>query len=244
MFDGARYYACRGRADRNAYLTKAFNSIRIRELNSETDQNLRNAILALVRQEKPQTVRTLLQLVQTKYQFPEEAILETIRNLTNQGILRFKEDIPDALMTFAFSTRAIWYGITLSLSGILAVLVLLIPNEYMILLSVRNFLGLVFTLFLPGYSIMKSLYPTTFSPREPALELQKEAGVGRIALSFLISLAAVTLTSLFLSISPWGITTKTITLALLLVTLLFSTIGVKREHVFRLKSSRPSNSAS
>jgi uncharacterized membrane protein len=78
----------------------------------------------------------------------------------------------------------------------------------------RIVLGSLFTLFLPGYSLIEALYPKEddLSPLE------------RLALSIGLSLALVPLVGLLLNYSPWGIrldptmaALTTLTLALLLV---------------------------
>jgi uncharacterized membrane protein len=82
-----------------------------------------------------------------------------------------------------------------------------------LLAAPRVVLGSLFTLFLPGYSLIEALYPRgeELSPLE------------RLALSIGLSLALVPLVGLLLNYTPWGIrldptvaALSTLTLALLL----------------------------
>ena len=76
------------------------------------------------------------------------------------------------------------------LAMLLIVLVLLAPNNI-----VRQVLGLVFVLFLPGYAATTALFP----------ENDQIDGIERVALSFGLSIAIVPLIGLALNFTPWGI---------------------------------------
>src|SRR5581483_11758649 len=66
----------------------------------------------------------------------------------------------------------------------------------------RVALGLPMVLFLPGYAIVSSFFPA-----KEALD-----GIGRVALGFSLSLAAVAPIGLMLDRSPWGVTRPSIAL--------------------------------
>lgn len=73
-------------------------------------------------------------------------------------------------------------------------------------LPLRYFLGLLFTLFIPGYATVEALYPDerSLTPLE------------RVALSIGLSLALVPLLGLLLNYTPWGIRLAPVVLALTL----------------------------
>ena len=84
---------------------------------------------------------------------------------------------------------------------------------------IRYVLGSIFVLFLPGYSLLKTLFP------------EKEIDdIGRTALSIGMSLALVPLVGLLLNYTPWGIRLTPITLSLLALTSVLSAIALIREH--------------
>ncbi len=80
--------------------------------------------------------------------------------------------------------------ICMILAVMLIALVVLWPDSL-----VRQVLGLVFVLFLPGYAATAALFP----------ENEQIDGIERVALSFGLSIAIVPLIGLALNFTPWGI---------------------------------------
>jgi uncharacterized membrane protein len=80
-------------------------------------------------------------------------------------------------------------------SFLLIIIIFLLPTSVL-----RIILGLPFVLFFPGYSLIAALYPRQ----------ENMSGIGRIALSFGLSLAVVPLIGLALNYTAWGITLNTI----------------------------------
>jgi uncharacterized membrane protein len=74
-------------------------------------------------------------------------------------------------------------------------------------------------LFLPGYSLIKTLFPT-----------REIDNIERTALSIGMSLALVPLVGLLLNYTPWGIRLTPITVSLLSLTIILSIAGLFREH--------------
>ena len=71
--------------------------------------------------------------------------------------------------------------------------------------AVRIALGLIFVLFLPGYTLVAALFP-----KQDSLD-----AVQRIALSFGLSIAVVPLIGLIMNYTPWGISLYPILISLL-----------------------------
>jgi uncharacterized membrane protein len=110
-----------------------------------------------------------------------------------------------------------WGIITLALATALAVFTI---NENQIpIVYLRYLLGSIFVLFLPGYSLIKALFP------EKELDT-----IERIALSIGMSLVLVSVTSLVLNYTPWGIKTVPIIFSLFILTISFATIAIIRQH--------------
>ena len=99
------------------------------------------------------------------------------------------------------------------------ILVFTIPENAYPIVYARYILGSIFVLLLPGYSLIKALFP--------AKELDN---IERIALSIGMSLALVPITGLLLNYTPWGIRLTPVTLSLLALTTTFATAAVLRQH--------------
>ena len=87
------------------------------------------------------------------------------------------------------------------------------------LIYIRYILGSIFILILPGYSLIKTLFPT-----------REIDDIERTALSIGTSLAIVPLVGLLLNYTSWGIRLTPITLSILLLTALLAITGIIREH--------------
>jgi len=103
---------------------------------------------------------------------------------------------------------------------ITAVSVFTIPEIGSPLVYVRYTLGFLFVFLLPGYSIIKALFPTR--------ELDT---IIRIVISVTMSMTLVVLTGIILNYTDWGIITISVTLSLLALTLVFATVGIIREYL-------------
>ena len=184
-------------------------------------------ILHTVRKKNPETIEQLVKLVQLKYPMPQKKIMEHILDLQNQGKLVFKEHLalfPATLKDYLLSTKALWYWIIIVLALATTVAVFTIPENAHPIVYARYLLGSIFVLLLPGYSLIKALFPTK--------ELDN---IERAALSIGMSLALVPITGLLLNYTPWGIRTTPVTLSLLALTTVFATAAIIREHQAKLK---------
>jgi len=178
-------------------------------------------IYETVKNEHPKTVKRLIKLVQLKYPMPEQRVMEQISHLQNQGKLILKEYpvlLPFTLKSCFLSAKAVWYWVILTLATTVTTLVFIIPEDAYPLIYARYVLGSIFVLWLPGYTLIKALFPTK--------ELDN---IERTALSIGMSLALVPITGLLLNCTPWGIRTVPITLSLLALTVMLATVAIIRE---------------
>lgn len=83
----------------------------------------------------------------------------------------------------------------MELAAIMAFTLLLVPLVFFTTGPLRIILGVIFLLFFPGYALLAILFP-----RKESLH-----GIERVALSFVLSFAIVSLTVLILNYTPWGI---------------------------------------
>ncbi|TRZ53358.1 MAG: DUF1616 domain-containing protein [Dehalococcoidia bacterium] len=184
--------------------------------------NLTDHIIQTVKTKHPKTITQLVELVYEKHPLPPQEIVASVLALQKQGKLNFKEDTtltPSTLRSYLSSPHSYWYWLTLILAIATTTIVFTIPENAIHIVYTRYILGSVFTLFLPGYTFIKALFP------EKELD-----NIERVALSIGMSLALVPITGLILNYTPWGIRTTPITISLLALTTIFATAAVIREH--------------
>ncbi len=170
-----------------------------------------------------------MKLVQPKFSVSEKVILERILHLQNQGKIALKENQALAtplLRSYIFSSKANWYWTIIAISIATTALVFILPENAYPLVYARYVLGAIFVLFLPGYSLIKTLFPT-----------KEIDNIERIALSMGMSIALVPITGLILNYTPWGIRTTPVTLSLLALTTIFATAAIIREHQTKPKQT-------
>jgi len=191
-------------------------------VNQKSKDTLDRILIKLVEEKKPTSVRQLVNLTKSEtILVPEQKIIQHILQLQSQGKLKLKEPLietPPRLSTYLKTTEATWYWITIILATTTALTVFTIQENSYPLIYIRNILGAIFVLFLPGYSLIKLLFP------------KKEIdNIERTVLSIGMSLALVPITGLILNYTPWGIKTTPITLSLLTLTILFATAAIIRK---------------
>jgi hypothetical protein len=197
--------------------------------NSAGDE-LDRDIIRTAKEKKPQTVSELITLIKQKYPVTDRQILRHVESLQEKGEIQVKpaESPPiETLAAYARSMQAAWYWITLTLAAATIATVYTIPAQVYPQAYIRNIVGAIFILLLPGYAFIKALFPRRLPIKTTDKELDT---IERIALSLGMSLALVPITGLLLNYTPWGITLTPVTLSLTALTLAFATAGLIREH--------------
>jgi uncharacterized membrane protein len=120
---------------------------------------------------------------------------------------------------YLLSTNAYWYWAIIALATVAIITIFAIPENSFPLVYARHILGLIFVLWLPGYCLIKALFPT-----------KEIDSIERVALSTVMSLALVPLMGMILNFTPWGITLTSVTISLLGLTLALATAAIIREH--------------
>ena len=196
--------------------------------NQSKQLTINQYILRTVREMNPETVEELVELVQLEYPVPQKKIMERILHLQNQGKIVFEEPsviFSVTLKDYILSTKALWYWTILALALVTTIAVFTIPKNAHPIVYARWLLGSIFVLLLPGYSLIKALFPTK--------ELDN---IERAALSIGMSLALVPITVLLLNYTPWGVRTTPVTLSLLALTIILATLALLREHQVKTKN--------
>ncbi len=179
-------------------------------------------IIDAVRKANPQTVEQLIKILESKQTITRQEILDAITRLQNQGRITLKQPEVESsftLMEYTLSAKARWYWSVVALSVATVILVFTVPENAYPIVYARHLLGSIFVLCLPGFSLIKALFPT-----------KKMDNVERIALSVGMSLTLVSIVGLLLNYTPWGIRVTSITLSLLALTATFSAAAIIREH--------------
>ena len=166
---------------------------------------------------------------QEKTALTEQEITQLIIQLENENKLQLtnkQTTVPSTAKANLLSQNAAWYWITIALAIATAIAVFTIPEDAYPIVYVRQVLGIIFVLFLPGYTFIKTLFPSKLPIQTSSENMDN---IERTALSLGMSLALTSMVGLVLNYSPWGITLTSITLSLLGLTLVFASAALIRE---------------
>lgn len=199
--------------------------------NNSNEKELSQTIVQVISERKPQTVKQLASLVKESTHIPEQEIVDFILKLQSEGKIRLSKQLSPSmpkLATYLKAEQAYWYWVTITLAIATTAVVLAIPENFYPWVYIRYSLGAILTLFLPGYTLIRALYPEKEIP-----------SIERIALSLGMTLALLPIVGLLLNFTPFGIRLAPVTLSLTTLTIAFSTIAIIREHKVSLKQNVP-----
>lgn len=203
---------------------------------SETQASLADTITNIVREQKPETLDHLANLVLAQnHSFTRKEILDTINTLIYQGKIKLTPttNIAPTFSSYLKTTSATWFWGTIILTiGAITSIFTIPEGEYPIVIA-RYVFGAIFVLWLPGYTFIKALFP------QSRLGKRDLDPIERIALSVGMSLALVPITGLLLNYTPWGIRLTPITLSLLVLTMAFATTALMREYKIQTQKAEP-----
>lgn len=173
-------------------------------------------IREVVKKEHPETVERLVRLVQQKHSLSEHEIMDIV---CHTG-LRFTKQpqLSSDLKHYMVNIDARWYWSIIALCMLAATFALVLP-EINPVVYIRYLLGSVFVFCMPGYCLVKNLF---FG--------KKIGGLETMALSWGTSTVLVPILAFVLHYTPWGITTASVIVVLLILTLALSTLAIFREH--------------
>lgn len=187
------------------------------------DDRLDQILIKLVQEKKPATVKQLVNLAKLENpSVSEQKILQRILFLEGKGELQIKQSEIEQSHKFGSylkTKEAAWYWVTTILAIATALAVSTIQEDSFPLILVRNILGVLFVMFLPGYSLVKTLFP------------KKELGpIEYAGLSVGLSLALAPIIGLILHYTPLGLELAPLTISLLILTIIFATIAIVRDY--------------
>jgi hypothetical protein len=198
-------------------------------LSKDTAENkLEEQIIQTIRERQPETVDQLITMLKEESSLSDRQVLKQIERLQGEGKIHLKPASSAQTFTaYMRSTHVAWYWITLAITALTIAAVYTIPPEVYPQAYLRNVVALIFTLWLPGYTFIKALFPKQLPNKTTDKSLDT---IERIALSVGMSLALVPMVGLLLNYTPWGINTIPSTLSLAALTLAFATAALIREH--------------
>jgi hypothetical protein len=144
-------------------------------------------------------------------------IVREIYMLNKEGLIRlYDPSPPKTLRSYLFSSYSTWF---LTLLALVASTIVAVYISFGWLLYIRYVLGSIFVLYIPGLTLIETLYP-----KEEEL-----SQIERVALSIGISLTIVPLIALVLSYTPFGVRLDSVLLALPLLSICLGLAAVKRK---------------
>ena len=189
----------------------------------KNDNDVDGKILEIVKSMNPDTVEQLIQYLEQELKIPKKKALEHVIRLNDEGKINLASQsvgpVTD-LNEYLRSSQALWFWCVMTLVLSTTISVFLIPEQAYPLVYIRYILGSIFVTFLPGYSLIKVLFPT-----------KEMNNIERTTLSIGASITLVPLTGLILNYTPWGIRIIPITLSLLLLTTILAISGLLREYL-------------
>ena len=201
------------------------------------DSNVRDdlstqAILSTINEKHPRDLKELLLFLQANTKLTEKDVLKAVIKLQKEGKIRLNDSYGlsnHSFSSYLKSTQALWFWVSIAIALTTMLVSFFINEDFYPWYYLRNMLGLIFVLWLPGYTFIKLLFPQKMSLRSSDIL----SNVEQIALGIVMSLALVALTGLILNFTPWGINLFTIIFSLLAVSLLFAIAAIVRAYLFQ-----------
>lgn len=197
--------------------------------NQNPSDPTKNLIIKTINEQKPQTTRQLVDLIQKTTTLSKKEIVLALNELESENEIHLdvKSEKSTSLGNYPFSFEAAWYWIIIAVALVTTFLVFSIPIDSFPLAYVRNVLGVIFVLFLPGYAFVKAVFQKKLPVKTSSESLEN---IERFVLSIAMSIALTPMVGLILYYTPIGIDLTPITLSLLTLTIAFATIAMTREY--------------
>jgi hypothetical protein len=199
-------------------------------LNSNLEFNdLPEKILRIINEKTPQSFKQLMELLRENRDLTEDEIIKSVMKLQNEGKIKFDTQVQQSwsLSAYLKTGEAVWYWLIIVVGVLTAGLVFTISENVYPWIYARNILGVIFVLFLPGYSFLKAFIKSQISAETSTRKLES---IEQITLSVGMSIALASLVGLLLYYSPLGLNLTNIVISLLTFSSFFATTAVIREY--------------
>ena len=183
------------------------------------EKEMEKRVLNVIRNTKTLTLKETVEEVAKKLHIKKHEAAKYIHDLWKKGEIEIEDpNPPKTLPNYLFSTYGAWFWVIIVLIALTATAVYLLPQNPPYI-YIRYALGSLFILYLPGHTLIETLYP-----KEEDLE-----PLVRLALSIGLSLALVPLVGLVLNYTPWGIRLTPIFTALATLTAALAITAIIRK---------------
>ncbi len=196
---------------------------------SVTD-SLDATILQIVENEKPDNISQLIALLKEQIQISEAQALNKIVDLENRGKIKLgNKPLPPSFKLSAYlqNSQARWYWITTIFTLLTLIVVFVVPENMQPWIYMRNILGAIFVLYLPGYTFVKTLFPTKPPFKVSGKNLDR---IERFALSVGFSLVILPLFGVFFDYVIGGVGLVPVFFSLLAFSMIFASTALVREY--------------
>jgi len=200
-------------------------------LSSENlNESMKYTIIKIIKEERPETIGKLIKFVQQTTAISEKEIINLLNQLETEDKIQLttKRELASAPVRFSFFSSALASYIALIVVAFATTIsVFTIPQDSYPLAYVRNILGVIFVLFLPGYAFIKAFFPAKVPIKTASESLDN---IERFVLSIGMSIALAPMVGLILYYTSVGIGLTPMTLSLLALTGILATAALARHY--------------
>jgi len=185
-------------------------------------EELNDLIIELIKVKEPPSIEQLVKLITAETNIREKDAFKIVLAMENAGKIRLTrppDKIPSSFHDYVFSEYTIWFWSIIIISVVTMSAVFTVTSDNSSLIFLRYIFGTVFLLFLPGYSLIKVLFPG-----------KNIGNLERIVLSMGLSLSLLPVVGIFLNYTPWGIGLAPVSIFLLVFTISLALIGILKEY--------------
>jgi hypothetical protein len=197
--------------------------------NQNPNDPTKNLIIKTINEQKPQTTRQLVETIHKTTTLSKKEIITALNQLETEGKihLNIKQEKTTSSGTYLFSLETAWYWFIIAVTLVTTIAVFTIPIDSYPLEYLRNVLGVIFVLFLPGYAFVRAVFHNKVPIKTSSESFDN---IERFVLSIAISIALSPMIGLILYYTPLGIGLTPITLSLQTLTIVLATIAIAREY--------------
>jgi uncharacterized membrane protein len=178
-------------------------------------------IIQTIEENNPQSVKELVDIVHFKLNKPKREVFALVIKLKGEGAISLSQN---SAQNYDFR-RYLWYLSTVSIAATATILVFVVPLDAYPWIYARNFFGLLFIFFIPGYAFARvALLQKMSKTQLTSLDI-----IELIGLIVGLSIVLVSLLGLMLYYSPFKLDLGAVVVSLFVITFVLSTTALLKE---------------